>query len=97
MILQRIIGMSITTEKKSELIKQFATNKEDTGSPEIQIAILTSRIITLTEHMKLHPKDFHSRRGLLMMVGKRKRLLGYIKQKSNERYQAIIKELGLRR
>ncbi len=89
--------MSITTEKKQEVIKKHAKGKSDTGSPEVQIAILTERIVNLTEHMKTHKKDLHSRRGLLGLVSKRRRLLDYLKSKDEARYQAIIKELGLRR
>ncbi|TVQ83779.1 MAG: 30S ribosomal protein S15 [Micavibrio sp.] len=89
--------MSITAEKKQELIKGHATGKDDTGSPEVQIAILTERIVNLTEHMKTHQKDVHSRRGLLGMVSKRRRLLDYLKRKDEARYQEIIKKLGLRR
>ncbi|MCH7863953.1 MAG: 30S ribosomal protein S15 [Proteobacteria bacterium] len=89
--------MSITAERKQELIKEFAVNKNDTGSPEVQVAILTERIINLTEHLKIHKKDHHSRRGLLMMVGQRRRLLDYVKRKETKRYTDIIKRLGLRR
>ena len=89
--------MSITSEKKTETIKEFALKKGDTGSPEVQIAILTSRINTLTEHFKIHKKDNHSRRGLLKMVSLRRKLLDYVKQKNESRYQYIIKRLGLRR
>ena len=89
--------MSITSEKKTETIKEFATKKGDTGSPDVQIAILTSRINTLTEHFKVHKKDNHSRRGLLKMVSRRRKLLDYVKQKNESRYQEIIKKLGLRR
>ena len=89
--------MSITSEKKKETIKEFATKKGDTGSPEVQIAILTKRITTLTEHFKIHKKDNHSRRGLLKMVSQRRKLLDYVKQKNESRYQDIIKRLGLRR
>ena len=89
--------MSITAERKTELINQFAHQAGDTGSPEVQIAILTERIRHLTEHLKQHKKDFASRRGLLMLVGRRTRLLNYLKKKVPARYQAIIKELGLRR
>lgn len=89
--------MSITAERKNELVKEFATKENDTGSPEVQIAILSERITNLTEHLKTHKKDFHSRRGLLMMVGQRRRLLDYLKGKSNERYEDTIKRLGLRR
>tara|TARA_Y100000588_G_scaffold355699_1_gene411212 strand:+ start:567 stop:836 length:270 start_codon:yes stop_codon:yes gene_type:complete len=89
--------MSITAERKQELIGEFATKSSDTGSPEVQIAILTERIRNLTEHLKTHKKDFHSRRGLLIMVGQRRRLLDYTKQKSQERYEDLIKRLELRR
>ncbi|MAQ81071.1 MAG: 30S ribosomal protein S15 [Paracoccaceae bacterium] len=89
--------MSITSEKKTETIKEFALKKGDTGSPEVQIAILTSRINTLTEHFKIHKKDNHSRRGLLKMVSLRRKLLDYVKQKNESRYQDIIKRLSLRR
>ena len=89
--------MSITSEKKAETIKAFATKEGDTGSPEVQIAILSSRIATLTEHFKVHKKDNHSRRGLLKMVSQRRKLLDYVKQKNESRYQDIIKRLGLRR
>lgn len=89
--------MSITAERKEELIKEFATKENDTGSPEVQVAILSERIKNLTDHLKTHKKDFHSRRGLLMMVGQRRRLLDYLKGKSNERYEETIKRLGLRR
>ena len=89
--------MSITSEKKTKTIKEFALKKGDTGSPEVQIAILTSRINTLTEHFKIHKKDNHSRRGLLKMVSLRRKLLDYVKQKNESRYQDIIKRLGLRR
>ena len=89
--------MSITQERKTELIGKFGRQEGDTGSPEVQIAILTERIVNLTEHLKTHKKDFHSRRGLLIMVGQRRRMLDYLKSKSVERYQTIISELGLRR
>ncbi len=89
--------MSITAERKQELIGEFATNKGDTGSPEVQVAILSERINNLTEHLKIHKKDFHSRRGLLMMVGQRRRLLDYLKRKEVERYQGLLKRLNLRR
>ncbi len=89
--------MSITVEKKAKLIKKFAQSKGDTGSPEVQVAILSERISTLTEHFKTHKKDNHSRRGLLTMVATRRKLLDYLKSKSEPRYQALIKELGLRR
>lgn len=89
--------MSITTERKQELIKKFALKQDDTGSPEVQVAVLTERINNLTEHFKINNKDHHSRRGLLKMVGHRRRLLDYLKKKNNERYQSLIKELGLRK
>jgi small subunit ribosomal protein S15 len=89
--------MSITTERKQEVIKQYATKEGDTGSPEVQIAILSERISKLTGHMDLHKKDFHSRRGLLMLVNNRRRLLDYLKDKNSKRYEDIIKSLGLRR
>ena len=89
--------MSITPELKAQLIKEYATHEGDTGSPEVQVAILTSRIATLTEHFKDHKKDNHSRRGLLMMVAQRRKLLDYTKSKNEERYQSLIKRLGIRR
>ena len=89
--------MSITAERKQELIKEYATKPGDTGSPEVQVAILTERIRNLSDHMGSHKKDFHSRRGLLIMVGQRRRLLDYVKKVSNTRYQDLIKRLGLRR
>ena len=89
--------MSITAERKQELIKEFAVKKDDTGSPEVQVAILSERITNLTEHLKTHKKDFHSRRGLLIMVGQRRRLLDYVKSKQVIRYEDLVKRLGLRR
>tara|TARA_B100000686_G_scaffold125006_1_gene132475 strand:+ start:331 stop:600 length:270 start_codon:yes stop_codon:yes gene_type:complete len=89
--------MSITQERKSELIKEFKQSDSDTGSPEVQISILTERIKNLTEHLKEHKKDHHSRRGLLIMVGQRRSLLDYLNQKDENRYQDLIKRLGLRR
>ena len=89
--------MSITAAKKAEVIKSNATKAGDTGSPEVQVAILTSRIVTLTEHFKQHHKDNHSRRGLLMMVNKRRSLLDYLKRKDVDRYNALIQKLGLRK
>jgi small subunit ribosomal protein S15 len=89
--------MSITRERKSELIGEYATTKSDTGSPEVQVAILSERIRNLTEHLKEHRKDFHSRRGLLMMVGQRRRLLDYLQQVDEPRYETLIGRLGLRR
>jgi small subunit ribosomal protein S15 len=89
--------MSITAERKQELIGEYARATGDTGSPEVQVAILTERILNLTEHMKVHKKDFHSRRGLLMMVGQRRRLLDYLKRSQAPRYETLIASLGLRR
>ncbi len=89
--------MSITAERKDALIKEHARGEGDTGSPEVQVAILTERINNLTEHMKTHKKDFHSRRGLLVMVGQRRSLLDYLKKKDQGRYESLIKSLGLRR
>jgi len=89
--------MSITAEKKQELIKEYATQEGDTGSPEVQSAILTSRIVTLTEHFKEHKKDNHSRRGLIKMVNQRRKLLDYLKGKDAERYKTLIGRLGLRK
>ena len=89
--------MSITSARKAELINEYATNPTDTGSPEVQVAILSERILNLTEHLKEHKKDYHSRRGLLMMVGQRRRLLDYLKRKDQSRYTTLIGRLGLRR
>ena len=89
--------MSISAERKQELIKEYATKPDDTGSPEVQVSILTERIRNLSEHMTGHAKDFHSRRGLLMMVGTRRRLLDYLKSESVERYQTLIQRLSIRR
>jgi small subunit ribosomal protein S15 len=89
--------MSITGERKKEVIETNKTNPKDTGSPEVQVAILTERIQNLTSHFKTHSKDHHGRRGLLMMVGQRKRLLNYLKNKDITRYRAIIEKLGLRK
>ena len=89
--------MSITADRKAELIAEYGLKEGDTGSPEVQVAILTERIVNLTEHMKEHKHDFHSRRGLLVMVGQRRRLLDYVRGKDNARYQSLIKRLGLRR
>ncbi|MBQ0772042.1 30S ribosomal protein S15 [Parasphingorhabdus sp.] len=89
--------MTITAEKKQELIKKFGQTKDDTGSPEVQVAVLTERIVNLTEHFKGHHKDNHSRRGLLMMVNKRRSLLDYLRKKDVERYAKLIKDLGLRK
>ena len=89
--------MALNKEKKQEIIKKFARTEGDTGSPEVQIALLTERINSLTDHLRTHKKDHHSRRGLLMMVGQRRGLLNYLYEQDIERYRAIIKELGLRR
>ena len=89
--------MSITKEKKAELIKEYATKQGDTGSPEVQVAVLSERIKNLTEHMKDHKKDFISRRGLLMLVSQRRRLLDYVKKQDAARYDSLIKRLGLRK
>jgi small subunit ribosomal protein S15 len=89
--------MSITAERKQALIKEYATAKDDTGSPEVQVAVLSERIKNLTEHLKGHNKDNHSRRGLLVMVGQRRRLLDYLKSASTKRYDTLIERLGLRR
>lgn len=89
--------MSITAERRTALISEYATKPGDTGSPEVQVAILSERIVNLTEHLKGHVKDFHSRRGLLVLVGQRRGLLDYLKRKDPARYEATIKRLGLRR
>ena len=89
--------MSITAEKKQEVIKEYARGSDDTGSPEVQVAIRTNRIQTLTEHFKAHVKDNHSRRGLIKMVSQRRRVLDYIKANDQPRYEALIQRLGLRR
>lgn len=89
--------MSIKAERKQELIKEYATKDGDTGSPEVQVAILSERIANLTEHFKIHGKDNHSRRGLLKLVSQRRRLLDYVKTCNQERYQTLITRLGLRR
>jgi small subunit ribosomal protein S15 len=89
--------MTITTERKQTLIKEYATKEGDTGSPEVQVALLSERISGLTEHLKAHQKDFASRRGLLMMVGQRRRLLDYLRRNDQARYQTLIERLGLRR
>ena len=87
----------ILNMNKKEIMAKVATNEKDTGSPEVQVAILSERINQLTEHLKVHPHDFHSRRGLQMMIGKRRRLLDYLAKKDIERYRALIEKLGLRR
>lgn len=89
--------MSITAEEKASVIKEYGTKEGDTGSPEVQVAILSSRITTLTEHFKTHKKDNHSRRGLLKLVAQRRKLLDYVKRKDEPRYQDLIRRLGLRR
>ncbi|MGO1875058.1 30S ribosomal protein S15 [Agrococcus casei] len=89
--------MSLTTEQKQEIVAEFATHEGDTGSPEVQVAILTRRIKDLTEHLKGHKHDHHSRRGLLLLVGQRRRMLKYLQRVEIERYRELIKRLGLRR
>ena len=89
--------MSITAERRTALVSEFATAPSDTGSPEVQVAILSERIGNITDHLKTHSKDFHSRRGLLMLVGRRRRLLDYLKAKDRDRYAALISRLNLRR
>lgn len=87
----------MSTQAKQKVIKEYATSKEDTGSPEVQVALLTDRINHLTEHFATHKKDHHSRRGLLIMVGRRRRLLDYLKSKDSQRYENLIKKLGIRK
>ncbi|HJW09171.1 MAG TPA: 30S ribosomal protein S15 [Holophagaceae bacterium] len=89
--------MALSTDQKQIIISDYKTHESDTGSPEVQVAILTKRINDLTEHFKTHTKDYHSRRGLMMLVGQRRRLLDYLKKKSKERYATLIERLGLRR
>jgi small subunit ribosomal protein S15 len=89
--------MALAAERKSEVVQKFARKPGDTGSPEVQIALLSERITYLTEHFKIHAKDHHSRRGLLMLVGQRRRLLDYLKDKSVDRYRAVIQSLGIRK
>ncbi len=89
--------MSITGERKLKLIQEYGVKESDTGSPEVQVAILSERIRNLTDHLNVHRKDFHSRRGLLLLVGQRRRLLDYLKRKNQDRYANLIKSLGLRR
>ena len=89
--------MSITAKRKQEVIAEYAVEKNDTGSPEVHVAVLTERINNLTEHFKSHKKDHHSRRGLLILVGRRRRLLDYLKRNDEARYQTLIKKLGLRK
>ena len=90
-------NLMITTDEKKQVIEKYGRGKNDTGSPEVQIALLTERIKYLTEHFKVHGKDFHSRRGLLMLVGKRRRLLDYLMRTSVEKYREVIKDLGIRK
>jgi small subunit ribosomal protein S15 len=94
---RREVQSMLVTDKKQEIINKFKLHDSDTGSPEVQIAILTERITYLTEHFKVHKKDHHSRRGLLKIVGQRRRLLDYVKKKDDARYKAIIEKLGIRR
>jgi len=94
---RRFYEMSLTKERKSELIGKYGRGEKDTGSAEVQVALLTERINELTEHLRGHAKDHHSRRGLLMLVGKRRRMLRYLERTDLERYRALVKELGLRR
>ncbi|GGB30676.1 30S ribosomal protein S15 [Virgibacillus dakarensis] len=89
--------MAITKERKNEIISEYKVHENDTGSPEVQIAVLTEEITTLNEHLRVHKKDHHSRRGLLKMVGKRRNLLNYLRNKDVTRYRELIKKLGLRR
>jgi len=89
--------MTITPDRKSEVIKEYSTGANDTGSPEVQVAVLSERIANLTEHFKMHNKDNHSRRGLIKMVSQRRRLLDYVKKSDQKRYEALISRLGLRR
>ena len=89
--------MSVELGKKQEIIKKFAINEEDTGSPDVQVAILTKRIGVLTSHLAKNKKDYHSQRGLMLMVGRRKRLLAYLRKKDSTRYEAIIKNLNIRK
>lgn len=89
--------MSITAERRTALIQDYATKPGDTGSPEVQVALLTERIVNLTEHLKTHAKDFHSRRGLLVLVGQRRGLLDYVRKNDQKRYESLIGRLGLRR
>ncbi len=89
--------MTVTQERKRELVQRFGSGTEDTGKTEVQIAILTERINALTEHLRVHSKDHHSRRGLLMLVGRRRRFLNYLQRADVERYRALVRELGLRK
>ena len=89
--------MALTQERKTEIVRRFGANEADTGNTRVQVALLTERINDLTQHLRTHGHDHHSRRGLLMLVGKRRRLLGYLQRTDLDRYRALIKELGLRR
>ncbi|KTF04777.1 MULTISPECIES: 30S ribosomal protein S15 [Trueperella] len=89
--------MALSKERKDDIIKEYATHEGDTGSPEVQIALLSARISELTEHFRTHKHDHHSRRGLMLLIGKRKRLLTYLQNEDIERYRSLIKRLGLRR
>jgi small subunit ribosomal protein S15 len=89
--------MALAAERKDQIVDEYKTHEGDTGSPEVQVALLSARILELTQHLRIHPKDFHSRRGLLMMVGQRRRLLNYLNSKDIERYRSLIARLGLRR
>jgi small subunit ribosomal protein S15 len=89
--------MTVTAERKQELVRQFGSGDADTGAPEVQIALLTERINDLTQHLREHSKDHHSRRGLLMLVGQRRRLLNYLQRSNLESYRSLVKELGLRK
>ena len=95
--MEEVLPMPLAVDRKKNLIEQFKTHDGDTGSPEVQIALLTERVNSLTEHFKLHAKDHHSRRGLLMLIGKRRGLLEYLKRKDVERYRTLIERLGIRR
>lgn len=95
--MEEVLPMPLAVDRKRNLIEQFKTHDGDTGSPEVQVALLTERVNSLTEHFKLHAKDHHSRRGLLMLIGKRRGLLEYLKRKDVERYRTLIDRLGIRR
>jgi small subunit ribosomal protein S15 len=96
-LLASSLGMTLTSERKQELVEQFGEGDADTGRTEVQIALMTERINQLTEHLRAHRKDHHSRRGLLMLVGRRRRLLNYLRRADLERYRTLVRELGLRR
>jgi small subunit ribosomal protein S15 len=95
--LEEVLPMPLAVDRKKNLIEQFKTHEGDTGSPEVQVALLTERVNSLTEHFRLHAKDHHSRRGLLMLIGKRRGLLEYLRRKNVERYRTLIDRLGIRR